>query len=244
MSNIAIPIVDNFRSLDGYVVADGRCVRSGMLYRSARLDGLTREGQEMLKSMPIKTIVDFRNNEECQMAPTPDLGGGVVMESLPIIGGDLSVYISDIMAGKLSQADVEQLMCDMYRGFVTDCSNQYARFFDILLYESSYPILFHCMAGKDRTGFAAAVLLSLLGVNRQDIQKDYLITNDNLSGMKNSKWFKLIPHAQVLMCADERYINASFDAIQGAYGSIEGYFDKGLGISAEKQELLKSLLLE
>ena len=123
-------------------------------------------------------------------------------------------------------------------------------FFEILLDESNYPLLYHCTAGKDRTGFATLLLLAALGVNRQTIIEDYLLTNDYLNkffckemeAISAKNGFDL-ESVKPILIADEIYIQGAFDAIEEHFGTVENYLEKALKIGREEIEKLKRILV-
>lgn len=236
--------IENFRGVGGYK-ANGKIVKQGLIFRSAKLDSITEKGRTLLDKLSIKAIIDFRDDEEVANSPTSYDRVGLSKIRLPILGGDLKQYIPQLMSGSLKASDAQALMRDVYRSFVTSCSRQYAQFLNILIDEANYPILFHCTAGKDRTGYAAALLLSLLGVQWDDVLENYLLTNDYLKGFISKIKLDAAPEVvQALLVADEQYLDTAFTVIGKDYKGVCGYADTVLSFGKEKQEKLKSILLE
>ena len=248
MSGTLINIgIENFRDIGGYL-ANGGVVKQGMLYRSAKLDGITSEGQCFLDSLALKTIVDFRDDDEVVSSPTVYERRGLSKIRLPISSGDIKTFVPYIMSGKFKESDAQALMCSTYRSFVTGHSSQYAQFLNILTDESNYPILFHCTAGKDRTGYAAALLLSILGVQWDDVLDNYLLTNDYLKNFIEKIDIGSIPDAArkafgVFMEAKEEYLDTAFTVIGKDYESVCSYASTVLKFDKDKQESVRSILL-
>jgi protein-tyrosine phosphatase len=149
-----------------------------------------------------------------------------------------------IDAGQLVTVDnAVGLMQQTYRDFVLDNSPRFAEFFGHLLADDA-PLVFHCTAGKDRTGFAAALLLEALGVPRAVILQDYLLTND----------FYQMPTANpvglpqevlnVLWRVQVNFLDAAFEAVDADFGSVPLYLKEALGIDAQAQERLVALYLQ
>src|SRR5690606_10951473 len=131
-------------------------------------------------------------------------------------------------------------MQDTYRGFVRRSSQRFAEFFGLLL-ESAEPTVFHCTAGKDRTGFAAALVLHALGATRQEVMHDYLLTNERYQPPGTS-WRGLPPPgAQVRVGVQPEFLQAAFEAAEQDYGSLEGYLREGLGVREAERERLRAL---
>jgi len=132
-------------------------------------------------------------------------------------------------------------MQDTYRGFVRHNTHRFAEFFGHLL-QSSEPTVFHCTAGKDRTGFAAALVLRALDVSGEEVMHDYLLTNERLK-VDSSGW-KLPPHAaQVLLRVQPEFLEAAFEAIEQDYGGLDGYLRYGLGLREPERARLRALYL-
>lgn len=239
--------IENFRDVGGYN-ANSKKVKQGKVYRSAKLDGITEEGRALFDSLGIKTIIDFRDDEEVAASPTLYDREDLSKIRIPILGGDLKQYIPQLMSGHLKAPDAQALMCDVYRSFVTSYGKQYTQFLNVLVNEANYPILFHCTAGKDRTGYAAALLLSLLGVKWDDVLDSYLLTNDYLKDFIGKLKVSVPETAKqlfdVLMRADEQYLDTAFKVIGKDIESVCGYASTVLSFNEEKQEKLRLIMLE
>ena len=166
----------NFRDIGGYPTKDGKTVKWRTLFRSGLLSGIDPTEMEQMKKLRLKTICDFRTNAE--QAANPDRWhqlDQLQRFSLPI--GEGRVDKLDWMEKVASQEVTKNYLARANKSYVLAEIPTYRTFFEILLKESHYPLLYHCTAGKDRTGFATFLLLSALGVDRSIIIKDYLLTN-------------------------------------------------------------------
>lgn len=237
----------NFRDLGGYRTGDGRSIRWGKLYRSADLSCLTEEDIAYLQSLELAWICDLRSDAELQLSPSPSIGAAV-NEQLSFLA---SANPNEMMRGR--QITVNML-AEMNRGMIGNTALT-AEYFRRLLKKDGAPTLFHCAAGKDRTGFIASVVLQALGVDREDILEDYALTNQFTERFKEQMSGQRDAHAEMLgnlepevikalMSAKPEYLAAAFEEMDERYGNFEGYWLNGLGLEMEELEKLRSLYLE
>ncbi|MEP6792294.1 MAG: tyrosine-protein phosphatase [Ramlibacter sp.] len=216
-------------------------VRPNTLFRSDHLGALDADDAAQIAALDIRRVLDFRGSEERQsaMCALP----GLTVHSLAIEPTIVQVLTSLIAAGHtLTPADVVAHMQDTYRGFVQHNTHRFAELFTHLL-ESNEPLVFHCTAGKDRTGFAAALILLALGVPHDDVMRDYMLTNERLKPPPASR-YNLAPEvASVLYRVQPEFLNASFEAIDAGYGSLEAYFRDGLRLADAQRGRLRDLYL-
>ncbi|NND69886.1 MAG: tyrosine-protein phosphatase, partial [Halioglobus sp.] len=171
--------IDNFRDLGGYPTESGATVKWGVLYRSGMLAEASRADLEGLKRLQLSHLIDFRSAMEKEEEPDrlPENHAFSVVEIPTLDGGDDTVA-TDIMRrieeGDFDGFDPNALMLDANRAFATDFLPEYTKFFQTVLAADGAPILWHCTAGKDRAGFAAAALLRVLGVPLDVIVRDYM----------------------------------------------------------------------
>ena len=167
----------------------------------------------------------------------------VTVHSLPVEPTVVAALRKIAGNRELSEADAIDVMRDSYRGYVQDNTPRYRTLFTHLL-EDRAPLVIHCTAGKDRTGFACALILHALGVSEQVIADDYLLTN---------RFYKRDPaHStelpddvkQVLGTVREAFLEASFEAIDADYGSLDGYFRDGLGLGPAERKALEGRYLQ
>lgn len=229
----------NFRDLAANVSSVP--LRRRVLFRSDHLGALDAEDAGQIQALGIRRVLDFRGSDERTTAvcALPQ----VQVHSLAIEPTIVQVLSQLLEAGnQLSEADVVGHMQDTYRGFVRGSTPRFAEFFGHLL-ESDAPTVFHCTAGKDRTGFAAALVLYALGATHDEVMHDYLLTNDRLKP-PSFAWRGLEPHvAQVLWGVRPEFLQASFDAIEQDYGGLEGYLREGLRLGPRERDRLQSLYL-
>ena len=232
----------NFRDVGGYRNADGRRVRRGQVFRSDHLAGLTDEDRVRLQSLGIAHSLDFRGAAEC--AATPYALAGVQRVALTIEPTVIARLQALVAQGVVpTTEETVDLMRETYRDFVNHNAATFGRFLKHLL-EQPTPQVFHCTAGKDRTGFAAALLLSALGVDRPTIEHDYLLTNQlykrdaRLEGQGH-------PHVmKVLWQVQPEFLHAAFDAVDAQHGGMTDYLHGAIGLSPQELAELKRLLLE
>jgi len=232
----------NFRDLGGYATADGSIVRHRRLFRSDHLGALTAEEFSAVLPSGVLRVCDLRGVAE--RATAPCALEHAIVHSLPIEPTIVQKLTDLIAAGhRLAPADVVELMQQTYRGFVRGNTQRFAQLFSHLL-ESSEPMVFHCTSGKDRTGFAAALILRSLGVPVGDVMRDYLLTNDRLKPQPGSRHGLAPEVVSVLWRVQPEFLEAAFQAVDADYGSLEAYFREGLGLRQSQRERLKALYLE
>ena len=165
----------NFRDVGGYRTQDGHRVRWGRYFRAGRQDRMTAEDLERLAAMGVKSQIDLRKTDEISdqgRGPLP--GMGAEYHNIPVIpdGGvdQLARLVGDTgISGR------------RYLGYLEFEGDTWLRIFDVLAEANDHPVLVHCTAGKDRTGVTTAFLLSILGVHRDVIDADYLLTNRDVA---------------------------------------------------------------
>ncbi|MGE0497837.1 MAG: tyrosine-protein phosphatase [Ramlibacter sp.] len=231
----------NFRDLGLYLGAGGRPLRRGRLFRSDHLGALPADDVAALQPLGIGRVLDFRGATERQAAPCAL--PGVPVHSLAIEPTVVQALSALVAAGQsITAADAVACMQDTYRGFVRDSSHRFAELFAHLL-ASDEPLVFHCTAGKDRTGFAAALILLALGVPHDDVMRDYLLTNERLRPPAGAGHGLSPEVARLLWQVQPAFLEAAFDAVQQDYGGLAPYLAEGLGLGAPERERLASLYL-
>ena len=242
MPDVFLPITNpaNFRDLAANVRSVA--VRPHVLFRSDHLGALDARDARQIQSLGVRRVLDFRGVDEraaamCALAQ-------VQVHSLAIEPTIVQVLSELVDAGhRLGEAEVISHMQDTYRGFVRGSSHRFAEFFRLLL-ESDDPTVFHCTAGKDRTGFAAALVLHALGATPEEVMQDYLLTNQRLKPPVYASWRGLEPHvARVLWGVQPEFLQASLDAIGQDYGGLDTYLREGLGVGPAEREHLRALYL-
>ena len=232
----------NFRDLGGYLGQDGRLVRWRRLFRSDHLGALTPEDQAALIDLGLSRAFDFRGVAE--RAAVPYELPGVVSHSLAIEPTVVQRMKDLLESGHHPTAqDTVHLMQQTYRDFVHANSPRFAELFRHLL-ESDAPAVFHCTAGKDRTGFAAALILLALGVPRSVVMQDYLLTNDLFRMPITFPARAPQEVLNVLWRVQEDFLDAALHAVEADYGGMPRYLEKALGLGPAELQRLDALYLQ
>jgi protein-tyrosine phosphatase len=234
--SLNIPSAANFRDLAAHV-PPAFALKRHRLFRSDHLGALNEQDAQQIRELGIRRVLDFRGEGERASAAcvVPD----VTVHSLAI-EPTIVQKLSDLLAAgtELSEDDVVALMQDTYRGFVRGSTHRFAEFFAHLL-ESDQPTVFHCTAGKDRTGFAAALVLHALDVPEDVVLFDYLHTNDRLRPPVPGA---LPPQvARVLYRVQPEFLEASMQAVREDYGDIQNYLREGLRLGGAERRRLREL---
>ena len=241
----------NTRELGGYKTADGKSVKWGVLFRSDKLSDISLEDQKYLKNLGIQRIVDFRSKAEKTEDPDkiPD---GVAYIEMPIeVDGAMRTKIEAILKGEINR-NVKDFLIEANEEFIKNYSHIYSKFLKDLAKEQK-PTMFHCTAGKDRAGFAAAITLIAIGVSREDAINDYMKTNEYTAKRIDEMISKIELMSlyqtdgellRPLLGVEREYLEAAFKAAENEYGSIENYIRSGLNISEKEIQQLRSFLLE
>lgn len=253
---IALPGTFNLRDLGGYRTLDGQALKWGALYRSDALHKLPKSAVLQLGELELATLLDLRGDVE-RAGAVDRLPPGHAMRvvQIPILdatedgGAELKERISK---GDVAGVDAAAMMRSNYRRYVTHYSPQYRQLVQEVLAAEGKPVLFHCTAGKDRSGFAAALLLRLLGVPYEMVVQDYLISQRTVTAsLRRVIWllraFRGAATAQVvrqLSSAKPEYLAAAFEAVDEGYGSFAGYAAQGLGLDEGELARLRGSLLD
>lgn len=229
----------NYRDMGGYKTRSGQYVKWGKVFRSDDLHHLTAEDLNYLASIPLVSIVDFRSPSE--MAQAPDIPASSVRHqyAYSIAPGNL-IDLDELSSVTIEQTD--QMMKEMNLLFVTDSAiiAQYRKFFHLLQDEEQVPLMFHCSAGKDRTGMGAALFLATLGVDEETIYEDYLLSNKYL-GEKYASYIHAYPQLEPLFQVKPEFLRAGLEQIKAEYGTIENFIENELKVDIKR---MKDLYLE
>ena len=246
----------NFRDIGGYATEDGHRVRWGLFYRSDDLSELSDADLDKLHELGIKLVCDFRSPAE--KAEEPDrlpAQGPPEMLELPILDDSFSpaAFREKITSGDLGDTDLRQMMIEGNRLFATRYAPRYAAMFERLTQPDRLPALVHCTAGKDRTGFAAAVLLRTLGVPEETVYEDFLLTNHYTAAqIDRMLWiirlvslFRTDPErVRPVLGVERAYLEAAFSEIQKQYGGFDAYRREALGLDDAETAAFRQLALE
>jgi protein-tyrosine phosphatase len=235
---------DNFRDVagGGYVGTDGRALATGMFYRSNELR-LSGEDLAALAAIGPTTIIDLRSAMEIERHPDPEVAGALQFDVMGIP--------MEEVAGLRVRADAVDLMDRTYRGFVTSEKSRlgFAGVFRALAEDG--PHVFHCTAGKDRTGWVAALLQHLAGVDAATIEADYLLTNSRSEQSRASTEAQIranlgdhgVEIFEPTLVADLEYLASAYTTVEETYGDLETYLRDGLGLDDGVVDRLRARLL-
>jgi len=199
---------NNTRDIGGYRTADGRSVRWKTVYRSGALSSLTDAGCDAFRGLGVRRVIDLRNR----------------LAATPLFDGDVLCVFQAAEMTLLPVRDADTDLTAVYVQTVKDNAESYRQAFKLLGDPANMPLLYHCSAGKDRTGIMTALLLTLLGVDRQTVIDDYLLSN---------------------LVAATVDVQAMIDLLDEVdrQGGIESYL-AGIGVTSAEQIAIRSLLLE
>jgi protein-tyrosine phosphatase len=232
----------NFRDLGGYPARDGRTVRWRRIFRSNHLGHVTEADIEVLRGLGLRSAFDFRGTEEraaaaCRLKE-------IAVHSLPIEPTVVATLREMAAGGAPPSPDAAlDVMRDSYRYYVRQNTQRFRALFAHML-EDRAPLVIHCTAGKDRTGFACALILHALGVPDEVIAEDYLLTN---------RFYRRDPAAspdlpddvrQAIASVEASFLAAAFEAVAAEYANLENYFRVGLGLGPRERATLEACYLE
>lgn len=249
--------ISNFRDLGGYQTMDGKEVKWGRLYRSGTFAEASRADLAGLAQLDLNTFIDFRSSIEKAEEPNrlPDPPGFTVVD-IPVLDDGNKALVGEIMerveSGNFDDFDPNQAMLTANRQFANEFTPQFKEFVHTVLNANGAPVVWHCSAGKDRTGFAAAILLRILGVPQETVIQDYMASRaPSLDARKNQllmlelfKGEEAAAKLAVLMGVEEAWLQAGFAQIDTTWGSFDNYVAEGLQLSATDIQRLQQNLLE
>jgi len=253
----------NFRDLGGYATTDGRSLKWGVLFRSGELHDLSDDDLQVVESLGVRTVVSFLTGEEEVARGRDRVPPGVRERAFPIeggIAGELaSVVLEARQSGDFGKVPVE-LNPELHRLLVELGADQYATLIREIIAAESLPLVFHCSHGVHRTGTAAAIILSLVGVPWETVKEDYLLSNTTRSEEVAARLEALSELAateqgvsvedvdttnmEAFYVLNGEYIDAARNEIIATYGSFESYATDRLGLTIEELERLRAVLLE
>jgi protein-tyrosine phosphatase len=257
--SLGIASVPNLRDLGGYETRDGATFVRGLVYRSNQLAPISPSDMEKFTKLGLKNDYDLRT--EAERTPLPDqLPPGVNNVWLNVLADDSGAGPAQLLAlmqkpeeanVSLGGGKVEANFEESYRQFVSlpSAKTAYRTLYISLGDRSKLPALFHCTTGKDRTGWAAAALLTLLGVPKETVMEDYLRSNDYILPLYKKEIDAFVAGGgepsipQAIFGVKVEYLEASFDEMETKYGTIENYFSEALRIDATAQQALRDLYL-
>lgn len=245
----AFEAIDNFRDYGDYATAAGRRVQPGRLLRSAHHARASDADLERLRRLDIGAVVDLRRPGERRDQPSrrPEGFTGLVIEG-GVDDGAEAPHITFLKTADLTPESGRRFMAKTYRTLPFDASHLdvFSRYFQALA-DQDRAVVIHCAAGKDRTGFLAALTHHLLGVSRDDMVEDYLLTNVavDLAGRAPSIARKLHKMTGRLASDDAvvaflgveaAYLEAAFAEVEARHGSVDAYLRDALGVDTARRD--------
>lgn len=266
MENIKLRGAVNMRDLGCMRTADGRKIRNCMFLRGGNLSKLKKSDiKKLCEEYKLKVIIDLRTMQEAEEKPDIEIPG-VKLLHLPLFS-EATLGISrekggiDAAAAVKKAKDKQALkeyipdLSFVYPRMVTDefCLGQIRRILSVIMENESGSVLFHCSAGKDRTGMTAMLLLTMLGVSREDIMADYLFSNRAAKKQANT-WYtvallflrdkEIAEKARRVFSICPEYLQSAFDTIDDVHGSMDNFIHNALGITDEQIASFRAKSLE
>ncbi len=257
--SLSVSSVPNLRDLGGYLTRDGLVVRQKLLYRSSQLTKISPGDLGKIAALGLRNIYDLRTAEERTAAPDKLLPGVDNIWLNVLADSDQSgpAQIMKLLQNPkdanaaLGGGKAEAMFVKSYRQFVSlpSAKKAFQQLFVNLGKENNLPALFHCTGGKDRTGWAAAAFLSLLGVAEEVVMNDFLRSNDYLHPA-HQKMIDAFVQAggdpaitKAILGAKAEYLKAAFNELKSKYSTMENYFSRALEIDAVGQQALRDRFL-
>ena len=262
MRSLHLTGAPNARDLGGLHTTDGREIRKGMLIRSDMLQHLTEADCTVLERIPLKTVIDFRTAREMREMPDAVIPGvtyvpcPILQEMSGITREQVSEEIPPYYRAAIDAGfEAENRMTQMYIPLVEgDYSlEHYRQFLDHVLHHEGGALLYHCTAGKDRVGIGTMLILTALGVDRDTILEDYLLTNvyceaETDQTVEKAKLYSDAPSTEFAVrafdSARERYMRTAWDSIDRRYGDVKTFMTERLDFGEEKQAALREKYLK
>lgn len=243
----------NFRDLGGYRTADGRRVRWGRAFRSGHMANLSPAGMRDFATLDIRAICDFRMVEERESedAVLPGTPTCTTLGIPPGVGD--REFFHRVFASTDDPAVVREAIHDTMRAIALDSAARYARMFEVLLAAGDGSVLLNCSAGKERTGIGSALFLSALGVPRDTVRYDFLLSGlyfpaqsevgrvREKYGLQAADEALAVALVMPLLETSPSYFDAAFGAIEERYASLDDYLDRACGVGPAELRRLREL---
>jgi protein-tyrosine phosphatase len=250
----------NVRDIGGYRSAHGLEVMSGRLFRGDALNRLTSGDVSRLDRLGLRTVIDFRSAGEVLLGGGDRVPYGIEFVHLPVNGGDLEAVYELIASGdhdrqrrELGDGRAASFMAGMYRGFVADGRQReaFGAALRLMSAPGRLPLLHHCTSGKDRAGWMTAIVLTALGVPRELVLRDYLLSNDYHRAGHDKLRLDLLKTGimadpgllRPVLEQSATYLGAAFEEADRRYGSFGRFLSYGLEISEAMLDGLRRALL-
>lgn len=263
---VPMSVTANFRDYGGHVTQAGRQVVWAKLFRTGHMGEMSAADQQALLHLNIQAVCDFRRLEEAANQPS-QLPDGLEPTSIVISPGSSIDLFTAIMADGIDEATIDAFMEDINRDLVVNHQASYRQMFDELLEHGNSGSIIHCSAGKDRTGFGGLLVLGALGVDRETIMEDYLLTNRYVNiDREIARWTKNYGSSEelaetgqenagsgrgafnrdalaVILKVKASYLQAAIDTIDDQFGGLDSYLREQIGLRAEELTALENYYL-
>jgi len=239
--HLALQGASNFRDLGGYPTIDGRTTRWRHIFRSNHLGQLTADDIAIVRALGVRSAFDFRGVEE--RAAGVCVVNEIAVHSLPIEPTVVAALRTELARGTLTAPVALEIMRESYRNYVRHNTHSFRALFGHLL-EDRAPLVIHCTAGKDRTGFASALILHALGVADDVIAEDYLLTNRHYKRDATAATDLPEDVRNAIGNVEASYLAAAFEAVGKDYGDLETYLRDGLKLGTSERAALKARYLQ
>lgn len=228
----------NFRDLGGISTKEGKTIKRNLLFRTDELSNLQPEDLDLLANLNIQTIIDFRTDFERAQSIDKVPRTCKNQIHLDILAANMAAFMAEIQKGI---TDFKPFLMNFYKEMVLsdDAIKEYTAFFKVLENPENSSIIYHCTAGKDRTGVATALILESLNVGWNEIESDYLLSNIFLK-TKYETYISQNPALEDVFLVQPAYLKIAFDAINEKYQSVENYLKTVLKVDLE---LMKRIYL-
>ena len=254
---ITMDSLTNFRDLGGYLTEDGKRTRWGRLLRSAAHDSITDRDVALLQKMGLKTVIDYRTTPEVQDHADREVEGVTYRRISPMENPNATNTLDVNQSMQMKSAeDAIAMLTGINKMLAGDayCNSVYREVMNVVMDPAQVPFVQHCTSGKDRVGAGSATILMALGVPRETIMEDYLLSNENqisaskLGSGASSAGMEITPEMLKMFAAltkvHKEYLEAFFATIDAKFGGTEGYLKQGLGLTDEDLARVRELYLE
>ena len=226
----------NFRDLGGIKTKDDRTIKQSYLIRTDELSNLDENDLQILADLNIKSVVDFRTEQERSISVdrVPDTCKNEF--HLDIMAGNMNSFMKKVQSG---ETDFKSMLHNFYTDLIRSENAQfeYRQFFKILQNPENCAVIYHCTAGKDRTGVATALILEALNVDESIIEQDYLLSNQFLA-KKYESYISQNPSLADLFLVHSEYLEGAIDTIKKHYYSVEDYLTNTLDVDLDKMKAI------
>ncbi len=251
MPHVPLEGIFNLRDLGGYETFDGRVVRTGCLFRSDELHALTGADLDVVKGLGVRVVFDLRNQFERDLRPNPVLAEIITHERQAPPQDTSGLTMEEKLAAGIAPAQADDVeFGDVYIALLTYLGNELRHIVELAADAHESPLLFHCVAGKDRTGITAAVLLGLLGVPDETILDDYELTTELWTPRRMEQLADLVAehnldadNLRLTVSARRPVLTRALAHLHDVWGSFDRYAVEALSVAPDLPHRLRANLL-